>query len=911
MLQKLEISIKIVDNSTWSNRTHMNYSYIKLPIGSGDSRLSSYDDVALKLLTDHPDVFLKTPLTDSERKKKVRSLATTIGLINKGKGDWWSRRKEATKCLADLLGINPDELGLNQKQRPHIFDFSDFRDLPALNLMLENGWKIAEPQLVYQKDDERRTLDSWLEPRGASPYNTGKFQVDWLYVADKLEYQLLTRKLVAVGRYEIFSRKSLGDIFSNDIELKRIHHQAPLILILKDKASVEDIEMLVRYRHDAPLLIISSWEPTFNELDKLGEGSSEKSIKINGWIWRFLPGWTELLSKWVEKRINDDKEAHDDTHFSSDGVKNLLDKFDSERILFDNVKDILVLCQAVHAEGKITTRIDSCSYDEKLFLSLFYSDEFIQNSLRTLMRRRWERWDLEWVGELAKEDWIDLAKGLPEKFDELLTKKLIVHGKTGFGFQSPIVMRLLLRNYLIEKIIKGELASWAPACFDSERRLLVDTALNAIPLDQLSELAEKLMQEPVASQSMGASEAIFIAIGRHIIKEKIIGSKLSAFAGHIIKQLESDEDDKNFVFPLSRRIEVQAEKFKWISVCWAWSLQSAPHAAIRDSWLFPGWSSSLPKELPQWLSPRLTTGNDSKKSREWLTKPMQEFLTVVTHWMETLDKPPFYKNTPSLFFIGLLACAAVGKWGADPSWWSHLISRPSAEQALLDFLKSADNHRTAALRLWPSLVQHLRTQPDHKAQSRNPKSAGYSAAVAWVVEKLVNNNQANNKQAQEALEALEALEDVDRYFLVRNPAALPLPFKKELLKWLVKNVPPDWDSWVFSSIFLSYGSEMATEIEAFLGHEKSGKHAASYLWEWAPHIAKSLFESKVLPPEATENLILKCPASALGSAIKLLKNDPQLLQQKRLEWVRLHLPDSRQHAQELMEFIKTVVSEKK
>lgn len=419
------------------------------------------------------------------------------------------------------------------------------------------------------------------------------------------------------------------------------------------------------------------------------------------------------------------------------------------------------------------------------------------------------------------------------------------------------------------------------------------------------------MQEPALDQNLGACEAIFTAIGRRIIRKKSVSDDMSAFAGHLIRQLEWDEQDKDFLRPWSLQLDRSKEDMEWVSACWAWSLLPAPPMDLPSSWLFPGWSlpSSLPQTVPYWLNGSRTNRNYLSSSWERLAIPLKDFLTVVERWMETLEAVPRYENSPPVFSIALLARAARGSWPAEEWWWLSVIGgagSPLVQQALLELVRSKDPsvNRHTALQWWPSLVRYLKEvfmgpkfysgkQAVSDTFTQNPRVKGYSVLMAWVMKQL-------EEHPKQALDALKE----DRKFLAQHPSALPMLFKRELLKWLAEGIPPEWTTISILDLLSYYGREVVNDMEAFLDDSGTlGQQAAQHLWQWDPDKAKRLLE-KSPTPTAAENLIRFCEPSALGAAIKLFKDDPQLLQEKRLNWAYRHLPDARQHAQELMQLIR-------
>ncbi|WP_346015189.1 hypothetical protein [Methylomonas sp. EFPC1] len=165
---------------------------------------TSFDKIASKLQEKWPDVF-KGP--NEENGITKRSLAAKISELDRGKSTWWRKREAETDCLVELLGLDRDELGLDQKTGRHIFALSALPDCPPLDLMREDGWDIAKAVLLsedYPQNEPvasalytKPTLDAWLSSQG-SLYPSKK--VESLYVPDETEYQLLTRTLAPISR---------------------------------------------------------------------------------------------------------------------------------------------------------------------------------------------------------------------------------------------------------------------------------------------------------------------------------------------------------------------------------------------------------------------------------------------------------------------------------------------------------------------------------------------------------------------------------------------------------------------------------------------------------------------------------------------------------------------------------------
>lgn len=880
------------------------------PISSSPTytRFNSYDKIASQLLQDWPDVFEK-PGRDKGVTK--RSLGAKLGELDRGTPTWWLKREVETNCLVELLELDRDELGLHQRTGRHIFSFEVFPEFPPLDLMRENYWSIAQPELLsaegarhddYYSNRSKPTLDAWLSSQG-NLYSRGK--VEWLYVPDKLEYQLLTRKLDAVGRHQYLSRRSLREVITHDLE--QLRNQNPLILAIHGMPETDTLTTLINYRDGAPLLIISPLplpqaRSNSNETSLTTDTTDQvvaESRDINNWLWTLSPEWREQLTQWLEKRT---LRLGVDTLFTSEATQDLLKTFDPAGKWFVSVEDVLVMCQAVseRRERKLRDSAGSGSDISLLLSLLFNSDKANLGLMQPLIERRWKHWDLSWEGELAQTAWSDIAGDLC-RFDTMLNQQLIVKGEEGYEFQRPILIRLILRSQLMTALDEGDLGFWAPACFDSRRRPLVDAALDAIDIEQLENLTAQLLETRDSIQTIGAAEALFAAIGRRIVRQDYSAEKLPELAEYVLKQLTWDS---GLLYPCSRPLTTTDEQLEWICVCWAWSLTSSPLEGLPPNWLFPGWSSSPTKKLPQWI--KFYAGGNARQNWEDMVLPMRDFLIVVTRWLGRHETAPDSEDTPLLFRAGLLACAAEDQWPADPYWWRGLLDHPIAQRTLLHHVESANasvNLRTA-LAWWPSLVKHQRARFSatltHNSSigsdlfTRNPKHQRYSTLLNWVMSQVDKHGD----------KVLLGLDEDDRKFLLLHPAALSTSVKRQLLRSLAKDFPMDWSTFEFVNIFLQYGPETAKEMELFLDHKELGAQAAAYLWEWAPRNAQSLLHRKTSSKVALRRLILVSPPAAVGDVLILLKEDHALLGDKELiEWARWRLPDARRHAHDMMELL--------
>ncbi len=887
-------------------------------------RYKSNDKIAAKLIEDRPDLFVQP---GKDKNVAIRSLGGKIGELDRGEPRWWRTREAQTNCLIELLDLDRDELNLDQKTGRHIFALSAFPICPPVDLMREDGWDIAEPKPLSEDypqinepfasaDYTKPTLDPWLSPQSkANPIK----KIEYLYMPDVTEYQLLTRKLEVRGHRQFESYNSLRNVIDNDKEL--LCDSAPLILAIREKPEAFDLLRLNDVCQEKPLLVISLTPPPplpdlepekENETDEARKQREQindriKRIKrdFNNWVWTLKPDWHAKLCTWLEERINTSEQLVNKTNFSSGGTQKLLQKLDPNGKLIGSVDDALALCQAVHEKGEIVLIKGIAGGKgnvDELLLQLFNLENLSPSTLillKQLIEWRWKRWDLAWEGELDKKIWSDiLDKKDLNKIDDILTISR-GPGMGGFEFRHPILIRLLLRNQLILALSKVGLTAWAPACFDNQRRPLVDAVLDAVNIDQLKQIAAQMINEPTSAETIGAGEALFAAIGRRIIREEDIGGELTKLANHVLTQLTWGD---GILWPYSRPLTSTAQQFEWICVCWAWSLMPSPGTNLPPNWLFPGWNPELSKDVPKWLN-----SIASNFFSQDMTIPMRDFLSVVTRWLARHETLPTYENMPPLFKAGLLARAAAGQWSASPDWWEILLTHPTAEQTLLNQVKSANpsvNLRTALI-WWPSLVKFQRNKNGEKLRygrhfgsslfTRDSKEQGYSALLNWVMQQMEIHDKP----------VLTGLDDEDRKFLILHPAALPTSVKRQLLGSLATDFPTNWHPVSFLNFFLDYGPETADEMEMFLDNDELGDQAARCLWKWKSSTAESLLKENRGSREALRRLILAIPSSsAIGDAVTLLKDNPALLSDKeRHDWVRWRLPDARQYAQDLLQLL--------
>ncbi|MFK3741552.1 hypothetical protein [Massilia sp. TN1-12] len=857
--------------------------------------IRSNDALAGILMDTYPGVFtIDNP----------RTLSKMIGALDRGDPTWWLNRPDETQHLVEYLELDINDLNLEKKTGRHTFAPPMFPDFPALALQREATWVIGEakkmennapvgPSRYYSKP----TLDFWLTP-GA--LGVGPSQTQWLYVPDHIEFDLLTRKLDAVSHHHVVFEATLDGVL--DKHLDYLHHQKPLVVVLRDDATGEALQLVMQHRQGAPLLIISPWPmPSLPEANASVQGRGAKLVKrleLESWVWTLLPNWRELLLTWVEQRLN---KAGTETSFSSAGAQQLLNKFDPSGQWFTQVEDVLVLAQAVSEQGerKLAAAVGRGTDLSALLNLLFNRKEADLSLTERLVQARWTSWHLPWSGELSQDDWATLANGVCQ-FDVLLAH-FITRTGSAYDFKRPVVIRLLLRNYLTRQLIEGKVGAWMPACFDEQRRPFLDAAFDALSISELEGVAVHLGTLLADPAYLGAGEALFAAVGRRLVRGETMGNTLPRLLGPVVSRLRREQD---VLIPYSRALHTPASQVEWIAICWAWSLRTEPCDGVTSSWQFPSWFETLPDTVPNWLN----SYGASYSSYSWdrLPLPLHDFLRIVRHWLTMLETAPQYDKMAPVFVAGLLAQAANKAWVAQPDWWYAVIGNPGAEQALLDVVVSdrARTNHEIALAWWPSLVAYRHRQFDQSSSQSSQFGAGlftrhsadyhYSPLLAWVMEQL----------EQDAERALSELANEDLVFLARHPGLLSTPFKRQLLTSVPTMQGLSLFPFEIAGFLFAYGPDTSLDMEALLDHPDLGRRAAECLWNWAPRKAALLLSSQHLPPLAIKNLLVTSPPSAVGAALAALRQDTQLLTQtERSEWAKDRLPDARQHAPELLKLV--------
>ena len=866
------------------------------------------------------------------------ALAAKIGALNKGDATWWRTRSEPTQTLANLLEIPIEDLGVLASSASFIVSFADFPALKPLDLKREAPWRLGQEVLdASQAKNEhgRETLDEWLEPNPASwRPPSGRA---WLHVESPIEQQLLTQKLLAAGHFDVLVVSTLADAEEQLLGGK------PLIVSVSEKGGEADIyAMAGRPADSAGLLVIAPFALPMLEKATVAyhfyglEWGKSRDMRrsdvtqsdvyrgFKRWRWVLSPDWRVKLTTWVGARLD---RHHPDVLFSKEDAQKWLGRFDPQSVWFSTPSDLLQLCQLMNTmvSRKLPSPED-LDGGKKLAKALFKDGPaYRQAQMAELVHKRWDYSELPWCGSLPMHVWLSLspdalvavspaaiAKSANSKNLVTVRKelaKLAVSAELGhpeallasgllqpdsagdYDFQYQTLAGLLVRDKLLHQVANEAAEKWGWACFDAQRRLVVDAVLDAMSLDQLVVASKRVCDGTADGDAsaavVGALEALFVAVGRRIAGGAVINAAdLMPLAQCVISRLDMTSVDWALPVPWSRPTQTANERLQWITACWAWSLlrnESAPDV----NWLFPGWCQTLP-EAPWWVSTLWFDEKYEPASPTWL-----RFLQVVDEWAKKLDEP--VADAPPALHIALLARAAAGHWLPDLTWWASANECVWAQDALIERLEGLGGSKAAeyALRLWPSRLEFERKGSAEDKYLVLPTSK----VRRWLL------------GAMSPADAIDLLREEDVWHLTGVPVSLPPDFRPQLLKKLtplllaaLEKNPLTIAYGQEEKFFERFGSAIAPLLCDFLAHDRLGFAAATCLWGWDGETASQRLQNyQHLGPMARQHLLMSCPAAYLSVATQALQANPAFFDSPALElWARQKLPNAGTSAPVLM-----------
>lgn len=888
-------------------------------------KYKTYPKLARALMEGHEHLFPNAHKSGSTLSR--HSVTNYLRNLDKGEETgWWWERKEVTRRLMDLLRLtDAAELGIHPAQKEVSFSFPGFAALPAPNFGSPNAtWSIGEVQpdtrasTLPRRAMPRYTLECWLADY---PQPFTDRPVDWLQVADEVEYGLLVAKLGAAWRTKPLDWSSVADGMKQDAA--RLANPAPLVVALSNDASLDEIAMLVTVRQKA-LLVISHHalpiEAYGRDYAQKGQNAPRRRIvgeligdalaKISCWRWTVMPHWRSRMLDWIAARM-----PPKDTQ-AVDTVEDILSRVDPTETIFTQTRDVLELCGMVHS-GK---PIDSASLTpENAGLTVLARLPKASNARRQRILRavvaRWGCWDVPWEGPLDESQWA-LVVGA-DQLANFKSKELKEISHSRYDFEHPVIARLLIRQELREMLARASVADWAQAVFDAQRRPLLDSTLDQLELADLAAAATCIEADKGADPvlKLAAAEALFVAVGRKIAgrpgeskalhdKAGLLKTPWSGLVARILQSLDF-AIPKQPAWSWTRPTDSSVDRLEWITACWAWSMV-AKVQDVPPTWLFPGWAGeSLSAVGPQWLLDCITSLEEEMAAPP--APAWTNFVEVLARWLESGKTVLKFKSYPATMHIAMIFNERV----APADWsiaWHTILGRRWTEYVVGRWVESLRHKQgnKIAHRWWPALLQQLRLHDIRTSSNRfsapqrqwSYLASGESELLDWVAKEV----------STDAHRAVMALPDEDKEFLTYCPGGLPTSIKEALLTWLAERpeegfpnltkIAGPHHAWLQ---FEYFGEDAASALPGLLSSFAGGT-VADLLWRWAPELAVDILRRDAAGDIiGKRNLLWACPQTHLGDAIDTLWQYSGLFTgPERRVWVRTHLPKARAHAVELM-----------
>lgn len=870
------------------------------------ARYNSYEMLAKKLVEESDD-----------RQRSPRSIASKIGALDKGETTWWRNHPRDAHILAGLLEIPFADLGLHGEKDTHHFDFPGFPELRPLDLRREGPFALGKARLDARQRHPKfseDSLDEWLDP---SPLARSlPSSLDWLEIEDDLQRSLLVQSLKARGDFNVVEADTLAHAESRLADVK------PLIVAVRAGNGDEDISTLTLRGDMRGLLVIapsplamhdddySSHWMSWERLTAKGRARAQhdalaygRASSVKRWAWTPHADWRDRLLQWVENRLN---RLGADTLFSAQELQTWLNTFDPHSVWFRTITDMMHLCHFAHdnPKGKLPRPSDPDA-GKTLVSQMQKRPGSANHRLGELAWSRWTRRDLPWHDGLSAASWMQIldtrvaitkadlvaiaegktlsartktaeeieAKFAARNLDTCLSDGLLREMRGDcYDFQHRTLANLTIRDALIKTMIEQPLDKWAMACFDTQRRRLIDCALSAISIDSLVDVGKRLEDcAPDSAVAIGASEALFVEISRRDRKEaaRIPESLLADLTRTVLSRLQLGGWDVSE--PYSRNLTKAVERLEWIDACWRWSLLAPKPAIEAPQWLFPGWSNAQ-EPMPLWMDSLWP--NDIGKYDDTLPPEWNRLLDTLDVLFEPLTGP--IEGVTDITVIGHLVKGAKGAWLAASEWWTSIIGLNWAEGALLARLaKACDaDGNEAAARLWPSYVAFER-----KSNSDERLFRRYSRVRMWLLERLSGE------------QIMEGLTDDDCIYLAMDPQSLPPGARAPLLLRSLDDLRLHERVDVAGTFLKRFGPDAVPVLDSVLHHDFLGDVAAECLWRWAPAHALRLFrQCTSLETQARANLLRQCPAAYMSQAAGILLTTPSSFEPSdRSEWARRNL----------------------
>ncbi len=571
--------------------------------------VESFDELlAERTLTQVAEAFAKLyrPKGD-DKARDARSLLQEIRKLRDGDKKWFTKRPEAARLLAKVIGCTVTELGLAMDEA-----LVPFPDFPA-----------ATPLDLSDPNDPPFMADAWMPLLQAAEENAV-----WFSSAPGTGKTTFSRWLEARGRATRIETPTLAAA-----EREIVAATAGALVVDLARLDASDVAVLQRVTRRGLVILAPGARPQpIGEPDRQPGGSTRPPPASNWLDLEWNPAAFERRGflDWLLRRAGDDAPHAERTWRK-------MAEFDPDAVLLTTPDDVVQFVGALHENPRAATdgviRRAAASLGSE-WLAAHGSELF-----RQLAVARWN--DLRFpLGEpIAATVWMEYV---PQKLvapadrsallaelqalrsdkadtaaiadrlqrDPAMTIRLLESSRLLAATPDG---RLVLRpRWLAQAVIHDHLAALlkvepAAACHvavDATRRAVLDrsavnlddAAFNAFVKKCLSVLGRDDLG------AIGAVELAFAAVARRHSAKKNVGVP-RLLPELVRRQLDALVERFNGLprAPVTRPGAGAPGGDGFLADCWQWSLLSPqPKGASYDPWLFPGWGDP-PDEIPNWL----------------------------------------------------------------------------------------------------------------------------------------------------------------------------------------------------------------------------------------------------------------------------------------------------------------------
>lgn len=861
---------------------------------------------------------------------KARSVSVKLGRLNRGDTSWWLKRPEFIEKLTEFLRCTPQDLGLHYSSKaPNQYEFEDFPELPPLDLSRD-----ALCEIGYFDRDKDSTAEEDLKPWFGQARLGGNVQalspgVCWLYFPRGTGKDFFWARLSALSPFECKPALSVASMAN------RLKQPKPICLNVSDSSGERDLLALANRHKDCSVLVCAPFDlPERNHPEDFEhltwkyhkespEGRSQlmltnpKVTAFDGgadrYKWRLYKNWRTLLLQWIERRLA----SHPDTLFDAKNLQNWLCGF-SGQALFDTPRSLIALCRFVHHYGHRTLPSPRDQNAGKRLLDLLIDEpleyreayvELIKDWLATL--------DLPWGGWLNGSRWREIAatadrqkthdilNQLVEADDvrkrmaiaqharrqlgasnraNLIDSRFLLQNEVGDVMLAPrFLADLVARDWICHQILETPHTNWGRLCFDFFRRELIKEAFDLLTIEDIAECASTVLRSyREDSAGIGATEAIFAAVGRRTLAGEQLPQSLRSIAEIVIRRMMlADHFEPS---PWSLGYE---EMTWWQPICWTWSLAiTKPTQELPIEWsvFFPAWFDNPQNGF--WA--RIVLSAKDHTSFEYLETAERYLLQRAKDVVQLFSSPP---TSPPEAFVPYLISRAIEEEEEIPGdWWQVILGKTWAEDLLLAELERICQPATTCLtKLFDAAIRPPLSEDKRFVWITINRSRVWQ----WMLER------------SDAKQLIPQLDDEGLEFIWHLFPYLPTNFQVEILGRFRNH-----ETWVtrWWDIVMHLTDDHVDAVIPWLevDDDHTGYMVGLWLWGWHKKKAETLLMGNA--SQITKRRLIFSAHSTysgtLTTLLQVLKSEALLSPEELKDLIRRFLPSSAGQAPDLISLMR-------